>query len=168
MIKIKKKKKIDSVDDKNFKYLSFYLKAKSATISPPLSSVLGNIGVNTGNFAKEFNNLTDNLQTYMWLKVYVRINMSLQIKTWIISLGSITTSYIFRIISLKQKIKLKGSGGFYFKEYAYITLHNFFLVIIFMHGYINIAYIKNKLAIIQSMDMLIFYKDKIIFNPNSF
>jgi ribosomal protein L11 len=65
MIKIKKKKKVDSVDDKNFKYLSFYLKAKSATISPPLSSVLGNIGVNTGNFAKEFNNLTDSLQPYM-------------------------------------------------------------------------------------------------------
>jgi len=96
----------------------------------------------------------------MWIKVFVKVNLS--IRNWSISLGLLTITNIFRLISLKKKFKLKGSGGFYFKEYYYISLLNFYLVIIFFKNIITDAEILNKLGIMQSMNMLIMYNDNII------
>jgi len=64
---------------------------------------------------------------------------------------------------IKKKIKLKGSGGFYFKDYSYVTLLNFFLVILFFEKDITTVAIKNKLSIIQSMDMLIIHDGVVVF-----
>ena len=69
MLKEKKKKKKKKNLLINLKFLIFYLKANSATVSPPLSSVLGNLGLNTSNFCKEFNKLTEELSNYFLLKI---------------------------------------------------------------------------------------------------
>ena len=64
-------------------------------------------------------------------------------------------TYLFRLLSLKKKLQFSGSGGFFVKEYFYITIIDFFLVIIFMNKIITKKEIYNKLSIIKSMDMLI-------------
>jgi ribosomal protein L11 len=80
MLKEKKKKKKENqkLFELNIKFLSFYLKANTATVSPPLSSVLGNFGLNTMNFCKEFNSITEQLVSYFLLKVFVKIDLSLK------------------------------------------------------------------------------------------
>lgn len=158
MLKEKKKKKKENQNlfESNIKFLSFYLKANTATVSPPLSSVLGNFGLNTMKFCKEFNSLTEKLFSYILLKVYVKIDLNL--KTWVIKLGNIPATYLFNLVSLQTKIQYSGLGGFFVKEFYYITLYDFFLIIIFLHNVITKEEIKNKLSILKSMDMLIEYK----------
>jgi len=158
----KGKKKEENIDDRNLKFLSFYLKASAATVMPPLSSVLGNLGLKTGDFCKEFNSLTINLPSYLWIKVYLKVNMA--DRNWSIHLGGLPVTFLCRLVSLKKKIKLRGSGGFYFKECSYISLSNFFLLIIFYNGIITQELIKKNLGIIQSMDMLILNETRIVYN----
>lgn len=154
MLKEKKKKKENkNLFDFNTKFLSFYLKANTATVSPPLSSVFGNLGLNTMKFCKEFNSLTENLVSYFLLKVYVKIDLTL--KTWVIKINSIPITFLFRIISSKMKMKFTGLGGFFFKEFYFITLKNFFLVILFIVGFITKKDTYNKLSIVKSMNMLV-------------
>ena len=43
---------------KDFKKVSIYLRAQMAESGPPLGTVLGNLGVNTVKFCKEFNDFT--------------------------------------------------------------------------------------------------------------
>ncbi len=155
MLKDKKKKRKENQNllDSNMKFISFYLKANTATVSPPLSSIFGNLGLNTMKFCKEFNELTAQLMSYFLLKVYVKIDLTL--KTWVVKIGTVPITYLFRLTSLQIKKQLTGLGGFFFKEFYYITLKNFFLIILFVNGEITKKEILNKLSIIKSMNMLL-------------
>lgn len=153
MLKEKKKKKGKEEVLSNLKFLSFFLKANSATVSPPLSSVLGNLGLNTSNFCKEFNKLTEDLSVYLMLKVYLKVDLSS--RTWVIKLGGVPVTYIYRIISLKLKKKCYGAGGFFFKEISYINLVDFFLILLFFFKEFNDKEIKNKLSVLKSMNIFI-------------
>lgn len=51
--------------------IEVFLKAKSADPGPPLGTVLGNLGVNTLNFCKDFNNFTNNLESYFVIKTQI-------------------------------------------------------------------------------------------------
>ena len=153
MLKEKKKKKEKEEILGNLKFLSFYLKANSATVSPPLSSVLGNLGLNTSNFCKEFNKLTEDLSNYLILKVYIKVDLNS--RTWVIKLGEMPITYAYRIISLKTKKKYYGSGGFFFKEISYIKLLDFFLLFYFYNIKISEKEVKNKLSILKSMDIMV-------------
>lgn len=156
MLKERKKKKDKEEILSNFKFLSFYLKANSATVSPPLSSVLGNLGLNTSNFCKEFNNLTEDLPEYLLIKVFLKVDLSS--RTWVIKLGKVAITYIFRLISLKKKKKFYGSGGFFFKEISYIKLFDFFLVLLFNGNPLIDSEVKNKLSILKSMDISVIHE----------
>lgn len=149
----KKRKENQGLLDVNSKFVSFYLKANTATVSPPLSSVFGNLGLNTMKFCKEFNALTEKLSTYFLVKVYLKIDLTT--KTWTLKVGNVSTTFLFRLVSLQIKRKYTGLGGFFFKDLFYITLKNFFLIILMLNGIITKKEIFNKLAIIQSMNMLI-------------
>jgi len=156
MLKERKKKKDKEEILSNFKFLSFYLKANSATVSPPLSSVLGNLGLNTSNFCKEFNNLTEDLPEYLLIKVFLKVDLSS--RTWMIKLGKVAITYIFRLISLKKKKKFYGFGGFFFKEISYIKLFDFFLVLLFNGNALIDSEVKNKLSILKSMDISVIHE----------
>jgi hypothetical protein len=94
--------------------------------------------------------------------VYLKVNTIA--RNWSFHLGGLPVTFLCRLISLKKKIKLRGSGGFYFKECSYISLYNFFLLILFYHGVITPEAIKKNLGILQSMDMLILNDIKIVYN----
>ena len=151
--KKKKRKENQNLFESSIKFISFYLKANTATVSPPLSSILGNLGLNTSKFCKEFNSLTEKLISYFLVKVYIKIDITL--KTWTIRVNNISGTFLYRLLSLKTKLQFTGLGGFFFREIYYITLKNFFLGILYISGFITKKEIYNKLSIIKSMNMLI-------------
>jgi len=53
--------------------LTLYIQSQKADPSPPLGTILGNLGVNTVNFCKEFNNHTNDLPSYITLSVELSI-----------------------------------------------------------------------------------------------
>ena len=53
--------------------LTLYIRAQSAEATPPLGTVLGNLGVNSIKFCKEFNEFTQDLPSYITLAVSVTV-----------------------------------------------------------------------------------------------
>lgn len=53
--------------------LTIYLRAQSAEAIPPLGTVLGNLGVNSIKFCKEFNEFTQDLPSYIVLGVSITV-----------------------------------------------------------------------------------------------
>lgn len=53
--------------------LTIYIRAQSAEAIPPLGTVLGNLGVNSIKFCKEFNEFTQELPSYITLGVSITV-----------------------------------------------------------------------------------------------
>ena len=53
--------------------VEIFLRSQLAEVGPPLGTVLGNLGVNTIKFCKDFNDFTAELPTYFFLKVRINI-----------------------------------------------------------------------------------------------
>lgn len=53
--------------------LQLYIPSQGADAAPPLGTVLGNLGVNTVTFCKEFNSYTAELPPYFLLSVSVQV-----------------------------------------------------------------------------------------------
>lgn len=86
--------------------LTLYIRANNAESGPPLGTTLGNIGVNTIKFCKEFNEFTKDLPNYFLLRVSIIIAENKGF-TFTISLPSIG----FLIFLLKKQEILKNKDG---------------------------------------------------------
>lgn len=53
--------------------LTIYIRAQGAEATPPLGTVLGNLGVNSIKFCKEFNEFTADLPSYITLGVSISV-----------------------------------------------------------------------------------------------
>jgi large subunit ribosomal protein L11 len=86
--------------------LTIYIKANGAESGPPLGTTLGNIGVNTVKFCKEFNEFTKELPNYFMLRVSIVIaeNKGFTFSTSLPSIG-------FLIYLLKKEETLKSKDG---------------------------------------------------------
>lgn len=63
----------DEVTLQLYHKLTLYIRAQSAEAVPPLGTVLGNLGVNSIKFCKEFNEFTQDLPSYITLGVSVTV-----------------------------------------------------------------------------------------------
>lgn len=86
--------------------LVLYIRSASAKTGPPLGTTLGNIGVNTMKFCKEFNDFTADLPTYFLLKVTVIITENKSF-TFTVELPSVG----FIISLLKKEENIKDRNG---------------------------------------------------------
>lgn len=86
--------------------LIIYIIANNAKSGPPLGTTLGNIGVNTVKFCKEFNDFTKDLPDYFKLKVEIFIteNKNFTFKVHLPSIG-------FFIYLLKKEEEIKDKNG---------------------------------------------------------
>jgi large subunit ribosomal protein L11 len=94
--------------------LTLYIRANNAESGPPLGTTLGNIGVNTIKFCKEFNEFTQDLPNYFLLRVSIIIAENKGF-TFSVSLPSIG----FLIYLLKKEEILKNKDG--------VITNNFFI-----------------------------------------
>ena len=53
--------------------LNIYILAQQADAGPPLGTILGNLGVNSTNFCKEFNSYTQDLPNFLILSVTIHV-----------------------------------------------------------------------------------------------
>ena len=86
--------------------LTLYIRANNAESGPPLGTTLGNIGVNTIKFCKEFNEFTKDLPNYFLLRVSIIVAENKGF-TFSVSLPSIG----FLIFLLKKEEVLKNKDG---------------------------------------------------------
>jgi len=92
--------------------LILYIKAGQAESGPPLGTILGNIGVQTVKFCKEFNEFTKDLPTYFLLKVQIIIPEN---KNFTFSVEMPSIGFIIHLLKKEEKIKKKdGTDSSFF------------------------------------------------------
>jgi large subunit ribosomal protein L11 len=84
--------------------LVIYIKAGQAESGPPLGTILGNIGVQTVKFCKEFNDFTKDLPTYFILKVKILIAEN---KSFTFSVEQPSIGLIISLLKKEEKLKKK-------------------------------------------------------------
>jgi large subunit ribosomal protein L11 len=87
--------------------LTIYIRANSAESGPPLGTTLGNIGVNTIKFCKEFNEFTQDLPNYFLLKVNIVVSEN---KSYIFNVQLPSVGFFISLLKKEESIKdLNGS-----------------------------------------------------------
>ena len=94
--------------------LVLYIKAGQAESGPPLGTILGNIGVQTVKFCKEFNEFTKELPFYFLLKVKILITEN---KSFTFSIEEPSVGFIISLLKKEEKIKEKDGS-----ELSYIFI----------------------------------------------
>jgi large subunit ribosomal protein L11 len=87
--------------------LTLYIRAGQAESGPPLGTTLGNIGVQTVKFCKEFNDFTKELPTYFLLKVKIVITEN---KSFSFSIEQPPIGFIISLLKKNEKIKKKDGS----------------------------------------------------------
>lgn len=92
--------------------LILYIKAGQAESGPPLGTILGNIGVQTVKFCKEFNEFTKDLPTYFLLRVKIVVAEN---KNFTFSVEMPSIGFIIYLLKKEEKIKKKdGTDSFFY------------------------------------------------------
>lgn len=99
--------------------LVIYIRANSAKSGPPLGTTLGNIGVNTMKFCKEFNEYTKDLPNYFLLKVTILITEN---KSFTFSVELPSVGFIISLLKKEEIFKDKNGTT---QHLYYITLEEF-------------------------------------------
>lgn len=76
--------------------LQLYIQSQKADAAPPLGTVLGNLGVNTVNFCKEFNSYTADLPEYFTVAVHIQV---LSNRTYRFTLGRLPLGPLLPLLS---------------------------------------------------------------------
>ena len=97
--------------------LNLYIVAQNADAGPPLGTILGNLGVNSTNFCKEFNALTQDLPNYLTVSVTVSIFTN---KSFKIIINNLPLGKIIGLLKTEKTVIVKQQE----QTQGYITLQN--------------------------------------------
>lgn len=124
-----------------------FLRSKTVDGGPPLSTILGNFGVNTVSFCKEFNDFTKELPNYFLLEVDIVINSD---RTYNFLIKEPTIAFLLKLVMKKKEVYKKGSGGLKIDYIKVINLKDIYLISLFKYNSLNINYLKNICSILAS------------------
>jgi len=133
--------------EKNIIKFSMFLRAKNVDSGPPLSTILGNYGVNTVAFCKEFNEFTKELPNYSLLEVIIIINSD---RTFNFSVKEPTVAFLLKLVMKKREIFKMGSGGLKVDYIKVIYLKDIYLISKFKYNSYDFIYLKNICSILAS------------------
>lgn len=123
--------------------LNLFIKANSAESGPPLGTILGNLGVNTVKFCKEFNDFTKDLPNYFVLKVQIIIFDN---RTFNFSVRKPSAGYLLKLLKFNFIFKIRTLDNFYTKNYDCISINNMIQLAKFIFPSLNL---RTSLPIIK-------------------
>jgi len=143
------------MDSEILKNFSIFLRSNKVESGPPLSTILGNFGINTVKFVKDFNDYTKDLPDYFLLIIYVTVYND---KTYSFNFSEPNVSLLLRLMSFEKDFLVKGSGGYRPQTYKVIKLEDIIYISFFKYGYFNNNTLSLILGTINSMDLYVIEK----------
>lgn len=107
--------------------LNLYILAQGADAGPPLGTILGNLGVNSTNFCKEFNSLTSDLPNYLTLSVSISVftNRNFKIQFNELPLGKVIGLLKFDKVIRAPNGKEETLGCIKLRDIVQLALYKF-------------------------------------------
>jgi len=105
------------------KKFSMYLRAGLIEAGPPLSTILGNYGLNTVKFCEDINNFTKDLPDYFLLKIVIIVYDD---RTYEYNVIEPSTSFYLRLVSYDKAIFVNSMGGLKKRLIKVISVEDFF------------------------------------------
>jgi ribosomal protein L11 len=137
----------------SIKSFSLNLRMGQIESGPPLSTILGNLGINTVKFCKELNELTNLLPNYFVLEVKIFINLD---KTYSFVICEPTLALLLKLVVIKKEIPVRTSGGFKTKEQFGVMLKDLYLICYFKFGKCNNRLLKSIYGTLVSLNYNVF------------
>lgn len=119
------------MDKDIIKTFSIGLRMGKIEAGPPLSTILGNIGINTVKFCKELNEFTKTLPFYFLLEVKIFVYVD---KTYTFTVCEPSVALLLRLVSFKKEVMVKISGGLKPTLVNAVKIEDIYLVSFFKYG----------------------------------
>jgi len=132
------------------KTFSIFLRSNKVEAGPPLSTILGNFGINTVKFVKDFNEFTKELPDYFLLVVIINVYND---KSYNFLLNEPSVSLLLRLLSFEKNFLVKGSGGYRPFKYKVILLNDIYLISFFKFKKCDDRALRHIVGTIQAMDL---------------
>jgi len=126
---------------------SMFLRANSVEANPPLSTILGNYGVNTVTFCKEINEYTKELPNYFLLEVVITIKDD---KSFSFDIKEPSVAFLLKLCATDFIVFKKGQGGL--KEFTVrsVSLKDVYLISLFKFGVCNLHTLRVIYGVLRS------------------
>jgi len=111
--------------------VNLFIKSQTAESGPPLGTILGNLGVNTVKFCKDFNEYTAELPNYFKLYVSIGINENKSFD-YTVKLPSVGN---FIVLLRKSETEVLPNGSIIAKNY--VSIVDLFKLAKFKHQHID-------------------------------
>jgi len=131
---------------------SIYLRMGSVESGPPLSTILGNFGINTVKFVKDLNEFTSELPTYFLLVVNVVINSD---RTYNFDLSEPSVTQLLRILSRKKQIYILAQGGYKTIDIKVVNIKDLYFICYTKFGNFDDSSFRMLYGSICSLDMYV-------------
>jgi large subunit ribosomal protein L11 len=131
---------------------SISLRMGKIEAGPPLSTILGNYGLNTVKVCKELNEYTKELPIFFLLEVKVIIYID---KSYKFIVFEPSTSSLLRLVSLKKEILIKASGGKKIKNVDSVYLKDIYLISLFKFGNCFDSSLKSVYGTLSSLNLYV-------------
>lgn len=128
---------------------SMFLRAGVVESGPPLSTILGNYGVNTTAFCKEINEATKDLPNYLLLEVNISVNND---RTFFFKVGEPSVAFLLKLAARKHAILVKGQGGFKTNYIKVVPLKDIYVISKFKYGFYDVRTLKTICGIMNSLN----------------
>ena len=130
-----------------------YIMSNKAVPTPPLGTILGNLGVNTINFCDEFNSYTKNLPNYFLVQVKIDIYEN---KSFKFLVKRSPTGFLINLLKFEKKIKVQFFDRIHEKNIFFINSEDVIKLALFKFPNLELKKaILIILGTIKSMDIQI-------------
>jgi len=124
--------------------IDVYLRAASADSGPPLGTILGNLGINTAKFCKDFNEFTKALPTYFVVKARIFIYEN-RTFSFVVTAPSLT--YLLNILKFQKSVQIWHFDRMHKKTVACVKLQDLLKLCLYKFSYLNL---RSSLKIVWS------------------
>jgi ribosomal protein L11 len=120
---------------------------------PPLSTILGNYGINTTKFVSELKIFNEGLPAF-FINVF-NVNLNLEDKSFKFVVEELTTARILRIISFEKTFKKKDKGGYIDFKIKVVSIDDFYSVCYLKYGNCEESNLKSLFGVLRSCDLML-------------